>query len=129
MGVDDFKIYKYLCVSSLLGLGSAVLADFFWFCLTGGIHLIDLTLIEPVVFLSCWYFGDFFSWWLCSYKTHLASSTYIFSYLIFILMSLFYGGFDDPSVKGWIFLCIIGYGIICLPAYFINKLFVIPNFF
>ncbi|MDE6292723.1 MAG: hypothetical protein K2L98_03490 [Bacilli bacterium] len=97
--------------------------------LTGGIHIIDASLKEPVAFLTCWYFGGALSWVTCKSKSHIALTTYLFSYLIFIVMSMFYGGYDDPSVKGWYYLCIIGYGVICLPAYYVNRVYIIPKLF
>lgn len=125
----DHRFLKYICTSSLLGLGSAILADFLWFALTGGIHIIDLSFTEPMVFLTCWNLGGVFSWLSYKYTNRLGLMTYLFSYLIFIIMSFIYGGYYDPSVEGWFYLCIIGYGVLCLPAYFVNSTYIIPKFF
>lgn len=129
MNIGFNNLFRYLCTSSLLGVGSAVFGDLFWMSLTGGVHIIDATLKEPIVFLTCWYFGGAFSWVLCKSRKYLALTTYLFSYLIFIIMSMIYGDFNDPSVKGWYYLCIIGYGFLCLPAYFVNRVYIIPKLF
>lgn len=123
------SLFKYLCTSSLLGLGSSIIADSLWFILTGGIHIIDISFEVPMIFLTCWCFGGAISWFSYRFINHLALTTYLFSYLIFIIMSFSYGGYSDPSIKGWFYLCIIGYGILCLPAYFVNRSYIIPKLF
>ncbi len=125
----NHSFFQYICTSSLLGLGSAILADFLWFVITGGIHIIDSSFTEPMAFLTCWFLGGIFSWLSYRFTNHLALTTYLFSYLIFIIMSFIYGGYDDPSVKGWFYLCIIGYGVVCLPAYIVNSKYIIPKLF
>ncbi len=57
------RFFKYICTSSLLGLGSAILADFLWYALSGGIHIIDLSFTEPMFFLTCWCLGGGAAWY------------------------------------------------------------------
>lgn len=129
MNIRYQRFFKYICTSSLLGLGTALLADGLWFAVTGGIHIIDLSFTAPMVFLTCWCLGGVLSWFVYRYISRLALMTYLFSYLIFVIMSFIYGGYNDPSVKGWFYLCVLGYGVLCLPAYFVNSIYVIPNLF
>lgn len=122
-----YCFYKYICFTALCGILSALLAVVSWFLISGVSLMEDLFDILSI-FITCWTVGGIVALLLFSKLHHLAFYTYMFSIMIFFIITLFLCEWNDVSTRGWIVTSIYGYIIVCFPGYYINTKYIAPNF-
>ena len=124
MNIYDYRFYKYICIIAICGVMSSIMAIGCWY-LISGVNLMKCFLDILGVFVTCWCIGGIGSLFLYPYLRHLAFFTYMFSIVVFMIITLYWGGWDNPSIRGWTAASILGYGIVCLPVYYINARYLI----
>ncbi len=121
----NYRFYKYICFTALCGLLSSLLAILCWYIISG-VSLMDDIIDIISTFVTCWCLGGIVSMFLYSRLHNLAFYTYIFSIILFIIIILYFGEWNDTSIRGWMIAFAYGYGIVCLPVYYINTRFLVP---
>lgn len=126
MSIHNYRFYKYICFTAICGATSSLLAVGCWY-LISGVNLMECILDVVGVFITCWCMGGVVSMFLYSKLHHLAFHTYLFSIAILFIITLCSGEWNDPSMRGWAAASIYGYIIVCLPVYYINAKYLVPQ--
>ena len=126
MRLRNYRLFKYICFTAFCGITSTLLTVACWY-LISGVNLLECILNILAVFITCWSVGGIFAALLYSKLHHLAFYTYVFSIVIFFIVSLCFGEWKDPSIRGWTAASIYGYAWVCLPVYYINAKYLVPR--
>lgn len=128
MSIKNCFFYKYICISAFCGLISVLFSDICWY-LINGCHLIEESLLAPFLFMTTWVVGGILSWIILPKIQKLAICSYFISTVVFIIIGICDDGFKDPSIRGWYVTAFWSYTIVSLPAYYLNRNYLIPKFF